>query len=99
MPPEPVPQDPGRDEDPRPVPPWPDWMDDPAYLAVRAGDEEPGDPGLARDLAEAAARNPRSTWCVTVTDQDGHAVGHGCARRAARRNRTDTIRRAELSSP
>ncbi len=40
----------------------------------------PVDPDLARDLAAAAARNPRSTWCVTVTDQDGHAVGHGCAR-------------------
>jgi hypothetical protein len=45
----------------------------------------PGDPDLARDLAEAAARNPRSTWCVTVTDRDGHAVGHGCARPARRR--------------
>ncbi|MGH3205860.1 MAG: DUF222 domain-containing protein, partial [Streptosporangiaceae bacterium] len=45
----------------------------------------PVDPGLARDLAAAAARNPRSTWCVTVTDQDGHAVGHGCARPAGRR--------------
>ena len=28
----------------------------------------------------AAARNPRTTWCVTVTDEQGHAVGHGCAR-------------------
>jgi hypothetical protein len=45
----------------------------------------PVDPDLARDLAEAAARNPRSTWCVTVTDKDGHAVGHGCARPARRR--------------
>jgi hypothetical protein len=45
----------------------------------------PVDPGLARDLAEAAARNPRSKWCVTVTDKDGHAVGHGCARPARRR--------------
>ena len=27
----------------------------------------PIDPWLARDLARAAARNPRSTWCVTVT--------------------------------
>ena len=45
----------------------------------------PVDPDLARDLAEAAARNPRSTWCVTVTDQDGHAVGHGCAQPAKRR--------------
>ena len=45
----------------------------------------PVDPDLARDLAAAAARNPRSTWCVTVTDQDGHAVGHGCARPVKRR--------------
>ena len=40
----------------------------------------PVDPWLARDLVTAAARNPATTWCVTVTDQDGHAVGHGCAR-------------------
>jgi hypothetical protein len=45
----------------------------------------PVDPELARDLAAAAARNPRSTWCVTVTDKDGHAVGHGCARPVIRR--------------
>ena len=45
----------------------------------------PVDPDLARDLAAAAACNPRSTWCVTVTDRDGHAVGHGCARPARRR--------------
>ena len=32
---------------PRPGRSWPDWMDDPAYLAVRAGlDEDPGDLGL-----------------------------------------------------
>jgi hypothetical protein len=40
----------------------------------------PVDPWLARDLAAAAAAHPKTTWCVTVTDQDGHAVGHGCAR-------------------
>jgi hypothetical protein len=40
----------------------------------------PVDPWLARDLAAAAAQNPKTTWCVTVTDQHGHAVGHGCAR-------------------
>jgi hypothetical protein len=40
----------------------------------------PIDPWLARDLATAAARNPKTTWCVTVTDEQGHAVGHGCAR-------------------
>jgi Domain of unknown function (DUF222) len=42
----------------------------------------PIDPDLARDLAAAAARNPRSTWCLTVTDRQGHAIGHGCARPA-----------------
>ena len=40
----------------------------------------PVDPWLARDLIRAAARNPKTTWCVTLTDQHGHAVGHGCAR-------------------
>ena len=40
----------------------------------------PIDPWLARDLARAAARNPRSTWCITVTDEQGHAIGHGCAK-------------------
>ena len=52
-------------------------------LADRPG-EIPGigpvDPALARDLARSAARHPRTTWCVTVTDADGHAIGHGCAR-------------------
>jgi hypothetical protein len=42
----------------------------------------PIDPDLARDLASVAARNPRSTWCVTITDGQGHAIGHGCARPA-----------------
>ena len=52
-------------------------------LADRPG-EIPGigpiDPWLARDLAAAAAANPKTTWCVTVTDEQGHAIGHGCAR-------------------
>src|ERR1700720_870658 len=42
----------------------------------------PIDPDLARDLARAAARRGRSRWGVTVADQDGHAIGHGCARPA-----------------
>ena len=54
-------------------------------LADRPG-EIPGlgpvDPWLARDLARAAAANPATTWCLTVTDQQGHAIGHGCARPA-----------------
>ena len=51
------------------------------------GPGAPVDPWLARDLARAAAANPRSTWCVTVTDEDGHAVGHGCARPEPKRHR------------
>ena len=54
-----------------------------AGLADRPGELSglgPVDPWLARDLAAAAARNPATTWCVTVTDEHGHAVGHGCAR-------------------
>ena len=47
----------------------------------------PVDPWLARDLINAAARNPATTWCVTVTDEHGHAVGHGCARPEPRSHR------------
>jgi hypothetical protein len=38
------------------------------------------DPALARRLAEAAAQHPGSTFCVTIVDGDGHAIGHGCAK-------------------
>ena len=54
-----------------------------AGLADRPGELAglgPVDPWLARDLANAAAANPSTTWCVTVTDGQGHAIGHGCAR-------------------
>jgi hypothetical protein len=52
-------------------------------LAGRPGELSglgPVDPWLTRDLATAAAANPKTTWCVTVTDGQGHAVAHGCAR-------------------
>ncbi len=61
-----------------------------AGLADRPGElagHGPVDPWLARDLATAAARNPKTTWCVTVTDQHGHAVGHGCARPESKSHR------------
>ena len=62
-------------------------------LADRPG-EIPGlgpvDPWLARDLARAAAANPATTWCLTVTDQQGHAIGHGCARPAPKNRATTT---------
>ena len=40
----------------------------------------PLDPALCRDLAAIAARSPATRLCVTVTDHDGIAIGHGCAR-------------------
>jgi Domain of unknown function (DUF222) len=52
-------------------------------LAERPGEAHglgPIDPELARHLAAAAARNDRSAWCVTITDNHGHAIAHGCAR-------------------
>ena len=38
------------------------------------------DPDLCRDLAELAAASPHTQVCVTVTDPDGIAIGHGCGR-------------------
>ena len=48
----------------------------------------PLDPALTRQLAAAAVRNAHSEWCVTVTDPNGHAIGHGCAK-PARNTRQD----------
>ena len=70
-------------------------------LADRPG-EIPGigpiDPWLARDLADAAARNPKTTWCVTVTDEQGHAIGHGCARPEPK-NRQERAKRRKPGPP
>jgi hypothetical protein len=60
-------------------------------LADRPGELSglgPVDPWLARDLLNAGAQNPATKWCVTVTDQYGHAVGHGCARPEPKSHRT-----------
>jgi hypothetical protein len=54
-------------------------------LAERPGEGHglgPLDPALVRGLAATAARSPHSTWCLTITDQDGHAIAHGCAKPA-----------------
>jgi hypothetical protein len=57
-------------------------------LAERPGEGHglgPLDPQLCRDLAAAAIASPQTRLCITVTDDNGIAVGHGCAR-LARRN-------------
>jgi len=70
-------------------------------LAERPGELSglgPVDPALARDLVGAAALNPRTTYCVTVTDEQGHAIGHGCARPEPK-NRTRTGKRPASHGP
>ena len=59
----------------------------------------PVDPALARDLARAATANPATTWCVTVTDQDGHAIGHGCARSESQSHRKERAKRRKPGPP
>ncbi|HEU5387529.1 MAG TPA: DUF222 domain-containing protein [Streptosporangiaceae bacterium] len=65
-------------------------------LADRPGEMSgigPVDPWLARDLAAAAARNPRTSWCVTATDPQGHAEWHGCARPEPKNRRPEPGKR------
>ena len=60
-------------------------------LADRPGEMSgigPVDPWLARDLAAAAARNPRTSWCVTAVGGDGYAAFHGCSRPAPKSRAT-----------
>jgi hypothetical protein len=61
-------------------------------LAERPGTAHrlgPLDPALVRDLAASAANSPGSDWCLTITDGEGVAVAHGCAR-PARTKKTPT---------
>jgi Domain of unknown function (DUF222) len=45
----------------------------------------PLDPALVRDLAATVANSPHSQWCTTITDTNGVAVAHGCAKAARTR--------------
>ena len=52
-------------------------------LADRPGEGHglgPLDPDLCRELAIAATGSPFTRLCVTVTDAEGTAIGHGCAK-------------------
>ena len=62
----------------------------------------PIDAGLARTLATQATGNPATTWCITITDQDGHPTAHGCAtpgRRGKPWRKKDPSRRPPGSPP
>jgi hypothetical protein len=55
----------------------------PGGTPIVDGRRGPGQPG------SAAAANPKTTWCVTVTNEHGHAVGHGEQRPGA--NQADRV--------
>jgi hypothetical protein len=40
----------------------------------------PTDASTCRDLAGTLAANPATRWCITLTDANGRAIAHGCAR-------------------
>lgn len=51
------------------------------------------DPALVCDLAAATARSPHSQWCLTITDTNGYAIGHGCFKAArTRRRKSSAVR-------
>ncbi len=52
----------------------------------------PIDAALARTLATEAAGHPGTTWCITVTDTDGHPLAHGCAKRGRRKPKRQRTR-------
>jgi hypothetical protein len=41
----------------------------------------PLDADDCRSLGKATATHPRTRWCLTITDENGHPIAHGCARR------------------
>jgi hypothetical protein len=57
-----------------PLDTWQDRSDTPG----EAGGFGLLDGDAARDLAAAAARHPRTRWCVTALNPDGTAAAHGC---------------------
>jgi hypothetical protein len=64
-------------------------------LAQRPGESHgvgPLDPELCRQLASAAVGSLWTQLCVTVTDSNGIAIGHGCARLARHRTHGNQLR-------
>lgn len=41
----------------------------------------PLDADLARAIVATASGSPVTSWCLTITDPDGRALGHGCGQR------------------
>jgi len=58
----------------------------------------PLDPALCRQLAISAIYSPWTRLCVTVTDAEGIAIGHGCAK-PARSAKIEPVNPAGMSLP
>jgi hypothetical protein len=59
-----------------PLSTWLGWSAAPGEVAGFG----PLDAADSRTLAAALARDPATTWCVTVTGSDSRAIAHGCAK-------------------
>jgi len=59
----------------------------------------PLDPELCRSLAALAAASRHTRLCLTVTDDDGIAIGHGCAHRNPPRQKPGSTERAGPAGP
>ncbi len=44
----------------------------------------PLDADLVRAIVATASGNPFTSWCLTITDPDGRALGHGCGQRRSK---------------
>ena len=54
------------------------------HLSDHAGEAAgfgPLDADLVRAIVATASGNPFTSWCLTITDPDGRALGHGCGKR------------------
>ena len=57
------------------------------HLTDHAGEAAgfgPLDADLARAIVATASGNPVTSWCLTITDPDGRALGHGCGQRRSK---------------
>ncbi len=59
-----------------PLSTWLGWSQTPGEAAGFG----PLDAGDSRSLATALARDPTTTWCLTLTSPNGRALAHGCAK-------------------
>jgi hypothetical protein len=58
---------------------WLELTDTPGEISG-TGAAGPADAATCRQLTDLLARSPKTRWCITLTDNTGRAIAHGCAR-------------------